>query len=121
MKANKLLSLSLAAMLAVVPGLAIAQSGLRYVPAGFCSLSPSASTGLASCSGGLPNPLPTYAVICAVTQGVNWRDDGQAPTAAAAGGTALAAGNCMPYNGNFQAIRFIQTTGGATLTVSFYR
>lgn len=99
-----------------------AQNGLRQVPLGFCALSSmTASTGLASCSGGIPTGT-TYAVICAYTQGVTWRDDGTAPTATAgSGGQGLAANQCIPYNGTFTAIRFIEQTSGALLGVSFYR
>lgn len=101
---------------------AMAQSGLRQVPLGFCALSSmAASTALATCSGGIPSGT-TYAVICAYTQGVVWRDDGVAPTGTAGtGGQGLAAGQCIPYNGTFTAIRFIQQTSGALLGVSFYR
>lgn len=99
-----------------------AQNGLRQVPLKFCSLaSMSASTGLASCSGGIPAQT-TYAVICAYTQGVVWRDDGTAPTGTpGTGGQGLAAGQCLPYNGTMTAIQFIQQTSGAILGVSFYR
>lgn len=99
-----------------------AQSGLRQVPLGFCSLaSMSASTALSTCSGGIPAGT-TYAVLCAYAQGVTWRDDGTAPTATAgSGGQGIAAGQCIPYNGDFTKIRFIQQTGGSILGVSFYK
>lgn len=99
-----------------------AQSGLRQVPLGFCALaSMSTSTALATCSGGIPANT-TYAVICAYAQGVVWRDDGVAPTATpGTGGQGLAAGQCIPYNGTFTAIRFIQQVSGALLGVSFYQ
>lgn len=101
---------------------AIAQNGLRNVPLGFCALSSmSASTALSSCSGGVP-PTPSYIVVCAYTQGVVWRDDGTAPTGTpGTGGQGLAAGQCLPYNGDFTKIRFIQQTSGALLGVSFYK
>lgn len=101
---------------------AFAQNGTRQVPLGFCSLSSmSASTGLASCSGGIPTNT-TYAVICAYVQAVNWRDDGTAPTGTVGtGGQGIPAGSCIPYNGTFTAIRFIQQSGGAILGVSFYQ
>lgn len=99
-----------------------AQNGLRQVPLGFCSLSSmSASTALSACSGGVPSGT-TYAVICAYAQGVTWRDDGTAPTGTAgSGGQGIAANQCIPYNGDFTKIRFIQQTSGAILGVSFYR
>lgn len=99
-----------------------AQYGLRQVPLGFCSLSGmSAATGLSSCSSGIPSGS-TYAVICAYTQGVVWRDDGVAPTGTpGSGGQGIAANQCIPYNGTLSAIQFIQQTSGAVLGVSFYR
>lgn len=98
------------------------QSGLRQVPLGFCALSSmAASTALASCSGGIPTGT-TYAVICSYAQGVVWRDDGTAPSATpGTGGQGIAANQCIPYNGDFTKIRFIQQTSGAVLGVSFYR
>lgn len=111
----------LAVMVALVAG-SRAQNGLRQVPLGFCSLSSmSAATGLASCSGGIPTGT-SYAVVCAYTQGVVWRDDGTAPTGTpGTGGQGLAANQCLPYNGTFTAIQFIQQTSGAVLGVTFYR
>lgn len=115
------IKLALVALLASI-AVAAAQSGQRQVPLGFCSLaSMTASTGLASCSGGIPAGT-TYAIICTYVQGVTWRDDGTAPTATAGtGGQGLSTGQCMAYNGNFTAIRFIEQTSGAILGVSFYR
>lgn len=112
----------LALCVALFAGGAHAQSGLRQVPLGFCALSSmSAATSLTSCSGGIPVGT-TYAVICAYTQGVVWRDDGTPPTATpGSGGQGIAAGQCIPYNGTFTLIQFIQQTGGALLGVSFYK
>lgn len=111
-----------AVLAALIAAPAWAQSGLRQVPLGFCTLSSmSASTLLSTCSGGIPSGT-SYAVICASTQGVNWRDDGTAPTGTTgSGGLPLAAGQCMSYNGTFTALRFIQLTSGAILGISFYR
>lgn len=99
-----------------------AQASLRQVPLGFCALSSmAAATSLSTCSGGIPNGT-AYAVICAYSQGVVWRDDGIAPTGTpGSGGQGLAASQCIPYNGTFTAIQFIQQTSGAILGVSFYR
>lgn len=116
-KAVAIIAVLFAAMIAP----ALAQSSLRTVPLGFCTLSSmSASTSLTTCSGGIPAGT-AYAAICAVTQGVNWRDDGVAPTGSAGGGIPISAGSCMGYNATFTAILFIQQTSGAILTVSFYR
>ena len=93
----------------------------RYTPKGFCTLgSLAASQLLSSCAGGIPTGA-NYAVICAVSQGVNWRDDGVAPTAANGGGMPLVAGSCFAYNADMTALRFIQTASSAVINVSFYQ
>ena len=104
-----------------------AQNGLRQVPLGFCSLSGmSSATPLSICAGGIPAGT-TYAVICAYTQGVVWRDDGTAPTGTqGTGGQGLVPSSstvptCIPYNGNFIQFQAIQQTGGAILGVTFYK
>ena len=101
---------------------AAAQTGLRNVPLGYCSLSTlTTSTGLSSCSAGIPANAG-YAVICAYSAGVVWRDDGQTPTATpGTGGQALASGQCMSYNGTFSAIQFIQQAAGAVIGINFWR
>ena len=116
-----------AALLLASAVAASAQSGLRQVPLGFCPLSGmSAATPLSSCSGGVPAGT-TYAVICAYTQGVVWRDDGTAPTGTqGTGGQGLVPSSstvptCIPYNGNFIQFQAIQQTGGAILGVTFYK
>lgn len=99
-----------------------ADPGLRHTPVKFCSLaSMAAATSLTTCAGGLPS-LVNYAVICAYTQGVVWRDDGTDPTTTpGTGGQGLAAGQCLSYSGTFTAIKFIQQTAGAVLGVSMYQ
>lgn len=63
-----------------------------------------------------------YAIICSTTQAVNYRDDGQAPTATpGTGGQPIAAGSCIPYNGNFNLLQFIQQTSGAIVGISYYK
>lgn len=62
--------------------------------------------------------VPTMAVIQAEAQAVRWRDDGVDPTASV--GMVLAAGSSMNYDGNLNAIRFIQVTAGAILNVAYY-
>ena len=111
-----------ALLLAATP--AFPQSGLRQVPLGFCTLNNMIGAApLSVCNGNAGVPAnTTYAVICAYTQGVVWRDDGVAPTAVpGAGGQGIAAGQCIPYNGNFGQIQFIQQAPGAVLGVSFYQ
>lgn len=129
MRAGKI---AIAALVALLPLTAKAQSGLRQQPAGFCtSSSLSAATGLAGFSCNFINGATLqnvqYAVVCAYTQGVVWRDDGTAPTATGgSGGQALVPQSssipgCMPYNGNFQALQFIQQASGAVVGVTLYR
>jgi hypothetical protein len=64
----------------------------------------------------------TYAVACAYTQAVNWRDDKVAPTATVGtGGQGIPAGQCIPYNGTLTEIQFIQQTTTAVVALTFYR
>lgn len=62
----------------------------------------------------------TYAVVCAETQGVRWRDDGVAPTATV--GMPMPSGTCMeivilaPSN-----LQFIQQMASATIDVNYYQ
>lgn len=60
-----------------------------------------------------------WALICAETAGVRWRDDGTAPTATV--GQLLTAGQCFQYAGPLTAIQFIAQSGSPILDVSFYR
>lgn len=70
---------------------------------------------------GIP-PVAGYAVICVSTQAVNYRDDGGTPTATVgSGGQFIAAGSCIPFNGGFSRLLFIQQTATAVVGVSFYR
>ncbi len=105
-----------------------AQSGLRQVPLGFCYYSsPNSAVGLASFTGtacSTPSTLvkATYGVICAYTQGIVWRDDGIAPTSTpGTGGQGIAANQCIPYNGTFTTIQFIQQSSGAIVGVALYQ
>lgn len=60
----------------------------------------------------------TYALIATQGQGVRWRDDGTAPTAAI--GFELLIGQVMKYDATLTALRFIQEAATATLNVSYY-
>lgn len=64
------------------------------------------------------NIKPTIALITPETQGVRWRDDGVAPTATV--GMPLASGVTLQYDGDLAKIRFIQSSAGAILNVSYY-
>lgn len=96
--------------------------GTRNVPLGFCSFTPTVVTNLAAAC---PVPGGTgYALICAYVQNVNWLDDntGNAPTSSVGtGGQQIKADNCIPYNGTFTQFRAIQQTGGAIISVTYYR
>jgi hypothetical protein len=70
---------------------------------------------------GVP-PSAVYAVICASTQAVNYRDDRTAPTATVgSGGQPIPAGACIGYNGTFVALRFIEQSSTAVVGISFYQ
>ena len=92
------------------------------VPSSFQSISVtnSATSSLTVPTG--PNGVAKYALIQAVGNTVNWRDDGGAPTASAGGGVAMTA-LAVPqgFNGDLSALKFISTAaGGSTLVVSYY-
>lgn len=72
----------------------------------------SAATGLTVPQGA------TLALIVPETQNVRWRDDGTNPTASV--GMPIFVGASLSYDGDFNKIRFIETTAGATLNVSYY-
>jgi len=66
------------------------------------------------------NAVPaTLALIQAETQDVRWRDDSTDPTSSV--GMVLAAGETLPYTGDLSKLKFIGTTAGATLNISYYR
>ena len=75
----KLHRLALAvALFAACP--AAAEAPLRAVPLGYCQISGSSASTLASCSGGIPAGA-TNVVISVETNAIRWRDDGTTPTA----------------------------------------
>jgi len=59
-----------------------------------------------------------YAVVQAEAQAVRWRDDGVAPTAAV--GMSIAAGASVEFNGDLNALSFIEAAVGGILNVSYY-
>jgi hypothetical protein len=61
---------------------------------------------------------PTLAIITPEGAGVRWRDDGTDPTTTV--GMPLASGVTLQYDGDLSRIRFIQSTAGAILNVSYY-
>ena len=114
---------------AVIGASPASAQGLRIIPQNYCYVSsPSAATTLLAgftCDKALTTALLgsyQYAVICAYTQGFVWKDNGQVPTGTpGSGGTGVASGQCFGYNGNFQAIQFIQQTSGAIISVALYK
>jgi len=80
----------------------------------------SASTGLTVPTRDLNGMIaePTLALIVAETKAVRWRDDGTAPTASI--GMPLATGVPLAYDGDLNAIRFIQQEASAVLNISYY-
>jgi hypothetical protein len=61
---------------------------------------------------------PTVAIITPETQGVRWRDDNTAPTAAV--GMPLAAGVSLQYDGDLSKIQFIEQAASAKLNITYY-
>lgn len=105
-----------------------ADSPLRQAPLGFCSLSSmSSATLLTACVINGVTGVPAganYALLCAYTQGVVWRDDpaGTVPTGTpGVGGQGIAAGQCFGYSGPLSRIQIIQQASGAVLGASFYK
>lgn len=80
---------------------------------------PTTASAASLTAGGIPLGT-SYAILCAYTQAVNYRDDGGAVTGTTSG-QAIAAGQCISYNGTFSQLQFFQVTSGAILGVSFYR
>ena len=64
------------------------------------------------------NAKPTIALITPETQNVRWRDDGTDPTSSV--GMPLSAGVTLQYDGDLRRIKFIETTAGAVLNISYY-
>lgn len=63
---------------------------------------------------------PNYALISPETQGIRWRDDGTAPTAAVSGGFPLAIGQVLEYDGEIGKFQFIAQAGTSTVNVVIY-
>ncbi len=72
----------------------------------------SAATGLTIPQG------TTLALIVPETQNVRWRDDGTNPTASV--GMPIFVGASLSYDGDLNRIKFIESTAGATLNISYY-
>lgn len=87
-----------------------------FKPAGYVQItSLSSAVGLGT--------IPTDAKIAMIqceTQNVRWRDDGTNPTASV-GMIMTTTGDVLIYNGDLQAIKFIEVTTSAKLNVVFYK
>jgi hypothetical protein len=86
----------------------------RAEPMGYQQITSLSSATSLSVPGGAK-----YAIICAETAGVRWRDDGTNPTAAI--GMPLAASSCIQYYNFLTSLSFIQQVSGAILDVTYYR
>ena len=64
------------------------------------------------------NQKATRCIIIAETQAVRWRDDGTAPTATV--GYPLAVGSELKYDGDLNAIKFIEQTASAKINVTYF-
>jgi hypothetical protein len=105
---------------------ALGQTSSNLIPQGYCyNSSLSSASGLSTFTGSICNGINTfpnynYAVFCAYSAAVNWRDDGIAPTTATgSGGQQLGQGQCMSYTGNFTTLQFIGS--GATVGATIYK
>lgn len=102
-----------------------AQTGGTDGGAGIYTLSNSLTVGSESMTtAGVPQ-ASDYAVVCAYTQAVNWRDDKTAPTSAVGGGQGLVpvapAPACIGYNGTLTNLQFIQQAATAVVGITFYQ
>jgi hypothetical protein len=75
-------------------------------------------TSLSSATGLTIPQGTTLALIVPETQNVRWRDDGTDPTASV--GMPIFVGASLSYDGDLSRIRFIESTAGATLNISYY-
>ena len=75
-------------------------------------------TSLSSATGLTVPQGTTLALIVPETNNVRWRDDGTAPTASV--GMPIYLGASLSYDGDFNRIKFIETTASAKLNISYY-
>jgi hypothetical protein len=75
-------------------------------------------TSLSSATGLTVPQGATLALIVPETQNVRWRDDGTNPTASV--GMPIFVGASLSYDGDFNRIKFIESTAGAVLNISYY-
>lgn len=94
---------------------AVADVGIRYAPIGYQQI-----TSLSSAQALTVPAGATSALIRTEAQSVRWRDDGTDPTASV-GIPMLAADAPLLYTGALSKIRFIESTSGAKLNISYYK
>lgn len=89
----------------------------RAVPLGFVNLG-----SLSQATGVTPPSRADFALIRCSGGGVNWRDDGEAPTATAGGGFPMADTDpVLEYAGDISALEFIEQSGStASVQILFY-
>lgn len=100
----------------------ITTPGLPMLQLGYCQLATlSSSIGLASCAGGIPAGANAV-TLRVTTQAARYRTDGAttAPTASV-GMPMLAADSAIFYQGDLASLRFIESTSGSILNVTFYK
>jgi len=91
---------------------------MQFNPFGSKPLGFEQVTDLSAAAALTPPVGASFAVINPESQNVRWRDDGEDPTDSV--GMLIEAGSEFTYQGSLSAIRFIETTSGATLNVSYY-
>jgi hypothetical protein len=87
------------------------------MPLGYCQLSVTTVVGISTCSGGIP-ARTVWAVLCAETANIRWRDDGTNATTSV--GMPLNAGSCMYYSGTMSALTVVAVSGSPVLDICFY-
>ena len=93
-------------------------------PIGYDSLDDvSTAKGLANGAGAAIPANARYALVQAIDNNVNWRDDGTDPVNGNQGGFRLVANDSFLYTGNLYKIKFIESTSGSTADVNvvFYK
>ena len=96
----------------------------NLIPLGYTSLDDvSASKGLEDGTGGAIPANARFALVQAIDNDVNWRDDGTNPVVGNQGGFRLVADDSFLYSGNLQALEFIESVSGSTadVNVMFYK
>ncbi len=109
-------------LVTLLPTVALAAASVQseqLIPLGYCQLtSLSQAATLKSCANGVPATAQVIIVV-PEAQDVRWRDDGTHPTATV--GMPVAVGVALVYQGELNAIEFIQQAASAKLNVTFYK